>query len=275
MSENVLVSTEETSQNNTDHMNLDCLVCTGLGNASKESQQSPGTTKSDGTAENPIDSSDNVKNDYICKEEPTDSKKTELGELILIHESDNQLLQSEKNASPKPNAVRTNLFPGKMRGSLSSTSSEDVGYCGSCASVENLESPAPLDYFESSRTHGLAKSGRKHDSVLIRWPCDDRLVWSDSAKVSAREVQVGSVEGVDGLSLYQEAISLTAMEKIKMGLKEQFQTQIKMYRRLMLLRSIRNLQQQLQGQQAQLQNYYHIALSAKKELLKHISTPSV
>lgn len=48
--------------------------------------------------------------------------------------------QSEKENAP-PNIVGANVFPGKMRGRLSSTSSEDVGYCErSCASVENLES---------------------------------------------------------------------------------------------------------------------------------------
>ncbi|GCC23757.1 hypothetical protein chiPu_0002155 [Chiloscyllium punctatum] len=98
-----------------------------------------------------------------------------------------------------------------MHTSLSSTSSEDVGCCGSsCANAENLESPTFLDDFDSVCAHGLAKCGRKHDSVLLRWPCDDRLVWSESAKVAAREVQVDSVEGVDGLPFYQEAESFLA-----------------------------------------------------------------
>lgn len=52
---------------------------------------------------------------------------------------------------------------------------------------------------------------------MLKCPCDDdRLAWSDSARVPAREVQVDVVEGVDGLSLQREAeISLAAMAKKK------------------------------------------------------------
>ncbi|XP_032931440.1 UPF0500 protein C1orf216 homolog [Catharus ustulatus] len=69
----------------------------------------------------------------------------------------------------------------------------------------------------------------------------------------------------------------TAMETLenkKKEEKEKYRLQLAMYRRLLLLRSIRSLHRQLEQQQARLQECYGTVINTKKEVLKHICSIS-
>ncbi|CAM4589031.1 unnamed protein product [Lepidochelys kempii] len=55
---------------------------------------------------------------------------------------------------------------------------------------------------------------------------------------------------------------------------EKYPFQASMYRRLLLLRSIRSLHKQLEQQQARLQECYGTVINTKKEVLKHICSTS-
>ncbi|XP_061850683.1 uncharacterized protein LOC133625285 [Colius striatus] len=68
---------------------------------------------------------------------------------------------------------------------------------------------------------------------------------------------------------------METLENKKKEEKEKYRLQLAMYRRLLLLRSIRSLHKQLEQQQARLQECYGTVINTKKEVLKHIrSTPS-
>lgn len=63
---------------------------------------------------------------------------------------------------------------------------------------------------------------------------------------------------------------METLENKKKEEKEKYRLQLAMYRRLLLLRSIRSLHKQLEQQQARLQECYGIVINTKKEVLKHI-----
>ncbi|XP_014131357.2 uncharacterized protein LOC106630772 [Zonotrichia albicollis] len=67
---------------------------------------------------------------------------------------------------------------------------------------------------------------------------------------------------------------METLEKKKKEEKEKYQLQLAMYRRLLLLRSIRSLHRQLEQQQARLQECYGTVINTKKEVLKHICPTS-
>ncbi|XP_062424043.1 UPF0500 protein C1orf216 homolog [Rhea pennata] len=67
---------------------------------------------------------------------------------------------------------------------------------------------------------------------------------------------------------------METLEKRKKEEKEKYRLQIAMYRRLLLLRSIRSLHKQLEQQQARLQECYGTVINTKKEVLKHIRSAS-
>ncbi|XP_039406089.1 UPF0500 protein C1orf216 homolog [Corvus cornix cornix] len=64
------------------------------------------------------------------------------------------------------------------------------------------------------------------------------------------------------------------LENKKKEEKEKYRLQLAMYRRLLLLRSIRSLHRQLEQQQARLQECYGTVINTKKEVLKHICSIS-
>ncbi|OPJ76608.1 uncharacterized protein [Patagioenas fasciata] len=65
-----------------------------------------------------------------------------------------------------------------------------------------------------------------------------------------------------------------ALENRKKEEKEKYRLQLAMYRRLLLLRSIRSLHKQLEQQQARLQECYGTVINTKKEVLKRIRSTS-
>ncbi|KAM8810998.1 UPF0500 protein C1orf216 homolog [Eudromia elegans] len=67
---------------------------------------------------------------------------------------------------------------------------------------------------------------------------------------------------------------MESLEKRKQEEKEKYRLQLAMYRRLLLLRSIRSLHKQLEQQQARLLECYGTVINTKKEVLKHISSAS-
>ncbi|XP_068251875.1 uncharacterized protein [Nyctibius grandis] len=92
-----------------------------------------------------------------------------------------------------------------------------------------------------------AGSGAKGNTA----PCSPgRVIWTKTAKV------------------------VEALENKKKEEKEKYRLQLAMYRRLLLLRSIRSLHKQLEQQQARLQECYGTVINTKKEVLKHIRSTS-
>ncbi|XP_032569327.1 uncharacterized protein LOC116799958 [Chiroxiphia lanceolata] len=67
---------------------------------------------------------------------------------------------------------------------------------------------------------------------------------------------------------------METLENKKQEEKEKYRLQLAMYRRLLLLRSIRSLHRQLEQQQARLQECYGTVINTKKEVLKHICSAS-
>ncbi|XP_054237986.1 uncharacterized protein LOC128967782 [Indicator indicator] len=67
---------------------------------------------------------------------------------------------------------------------------------------------------------------------------------------------------------------METLENRKKEEKEKYRLQLAMYRRLLLLRSIRSLHKQLEQQQARLQECYGMVINTKKEVLKHICSTS-
>ncbi|XP_030121337.4 uncharacterized protein [Taeniopygia guttata] len=67
---------------------------------------------------------------------------------------------------------------------------------------------------------------------------------------------------------------METLENKKKEEKEKYRLQLAMYRRLLLLRSIRSLHRQLEQQQARLQECYGTVINTKKEVLKHICSTS-
>ncbi|XP_019375481.1 PREDICTED: uncharacterized protein LOC109299344 [Gavialis gangeticus] len=76
-------------------------------------------------------------------------------------------------------------------------------------------------------------------------------------------------------TIWMKTMKVTeTIEKQKQEEKERYQLQLAMYRRLLLLRSIRSLHKQLEQQQARLQECYGMVINTKKEVLKHIRSTS-
>ncbi|KAM9387446.1 uncharacterized protein LRP34_014190 [Phaethornis superciliosus] len=67
---------------------------------------------------------------------------------------------------------------------------------------------------------------------------------------------------------------MDTLESKKKEEKEKYRLQLAMYRRLLLLRSIRSLHKQLEQQQARLQECYGMVINTKKEVLKHFCSTS-
>ncbi|XP_074003030.1 uncharacterized protein [Numenius arquata] len=78
-----------------------------------------------------------------------------------------------------------------------------------------------------------------------------------------------------GQAIWMKTAKVTeTLESKKKEEKEKYRLQLAMYRRLLLLRSIRSLHKQLEQQQARLQECYGTVINTKKEVLKHIRSTS-
>ncbi|XP_035416163.1 uncharacterized protein LOC118254743 [Cygnus atratus] len=78
-----------------------------------------------------------------------------------------------------------------------------------------------------------------------------------------------------GLAIWMKTTKvMKTLENKKKEEKEKYRLQLAMYRRLLLLRSIRSLHKQLEQQQARLQECYGMVINTKKEVLKHIHSAS-
>lgn len=74
-----------------------------------------------------------------------------------------------------------------------------------------------------------------------------------------------------GLAIWMKTTKvMETLENKKKEEKEKYRLQLAMYRRLLLLRSIRSLHKQLEQQQSRLQECYGMVINTKKEVLKHI-----
>ncbi|XP_066186003.1 uncharacterized protein [Sylvia atricapilla] len=123
-------------------------------------------------------------------------------------------------------------------------------------------------------------------SLHAKSPCCHGKLSSEAPKL-AREageaVQAGtdtqqagsSIEGSLGPMIWMKTTAvMETLENKKKEEKEKYRLQVAMYRRLLLLRSIRSLHRQLEQQQARLQECYGMVINTKKEVLKHICSTS-
>ncbi|XP_071592574.1 uncharacterized protein [Heliangelus exortis] len=113
---------------------------------------------------------------------------------------------------------------------------------------EPLQAVIALPETEPGSCHvQQAESTAKGDTV----PCSlGRVIWMKTTKV------------------------MDTLESKKKEEKEKYRLQLAMYRRLLLLRSIRSLHKQLEQQQARLQECYGMVINTKKEVLKHFCSTS-
>ncbi|GCB64602.1 hypothetical protein scyTo_0004633 [Scyliorhinus torazame] len=132
--------------------------------------------------------------------------------------------------------------------------SDDNGYSSSCLSIESPDS-VEGSIWEATET--------------IR--SDNLDLWQQAAATEINHVP-GSPPAADSLlpSILEAVQSLHEKQRFKEQEKEKHQTQVIMYRRLALLRWIRNLQQKVMDHQSRLQESYDTILNNRKELLKFI-----
>eukprot|EP00062_Callorhinchus_milii_P022452 gi/632980252/ref/XP_007906931.1/ PREDICTED: UPF0500 protein C1orf216 homolog isoform X1 [Callorhinchus milii] len=132
--------------------------------------------------------------------------------------------------------------------------SDDNGYSSSCLSIE---SPDSVD----GSIWEVAETVQR----------DDFTAWQQNEDVSVEKVPGSLTASGSFLPLLLEAVqNLQEKQRFKEQEREKHQTQVIMYRRLALLRWIRNLQQKVVDHQSRLQESYDTILSNRKELLKFI-----
>ncbi|XP_043573646.1 UPF0500 protein C1orf216 homolog [Chiloscyllium plagiosum] len=131
--------------------------------------------------------------------------------------------------------------------------SDDNGYSSSCLSIESPDS-VEGSIWEAS---GTVSS-------------DNLDLWQRAAPTENENVS--GISAADSLlpSILEAVQSLQEQQRFKEQEKEKHQTQVIMYRRLALLRWIRNLQQKVMDHQNRLQESYDTILNNRKELLKFI-----
>ncbi|XP_067863107.1 UPF0500 protein C1orf216 homolog [Heptranchias perlo] len=132
--------------------------------------------------------------------------------------------------------------------------SDDNGYSSSCLSIESPDSG------EGSIWEATGTVSR-----------DNLDLWQRAAETQIENIP-GTPPAADSLlpSLLEAVQSLQEKQRFKEQEKEKHQTQVNMYRRLALLRWIRNLQQKVMDHQNRLQESYDTILNNRKELLKYI-----
>ncbi|XP_078093308.1 UPF0500 protein C1orf216 homolog [Mustelus asterias] len=130
--------------------------------------------------------------------------------------------------------------------------SDDNGYSSSCLSIESPDSVEGSIWETTGTMSNLD-------------------LWQQAAATEIDNVP-GSPPAADSLlpSILEAVQSLQEKQRFKVQEKEKHQTQVIMYRRLTLLRWIRNLQQNVTDHQSRLQESYDTILNNRKELLKFI-----
>uniref|UniRef100_UPI00398EA55C UPF0500 protein C1orf216 homolog n=1 Tax=Pristiophorus japonicus TaxID=55135 RepID=UPI00398EA55C len=132
--------------------------------------------------------------------------------------------------------------------------SDDNGYSSSCLSIDSPDS------VEGSIWEATGTLSR-----------DNLDLWQRAAETEVENVP-GTPPAADSLlpSILEAVQSLQEKQRFKEQEKEKHQAQVIMYRRLALLRWIRNLQQKVMDHQSRLQESYDTILNNRKELLKFI-----
>ncbi|XP_063016953.1 UPF0500 protein C1orf216 homolog [Melospiza melodia melodia] len=125
--------------------------------------------------------------------------------------------------------------------------------------------------------------GKLSSEVLqdLRVPGEALQAWTGTQQAGTGTQQAGSSTQRSMASCSLGHViwmkTTTVMETLEMKKKEEkekYRLQLAMYRRLLLLRSIRSLHRQLEQQQARLQECYGTVINTKKEVLKHICPTS-
>ncbi|XP_064281033.1 uncharacterized protein LOC135303306 [Passer domesticus] len=124
-------------------------------------------------------------------------------------------------------------------------------------------------------------------SLCAKSPCCDGKLSSEALQTprvrgeasEALQAGTGAETNMASCSLghviWMKTTTVTeTLENKKKEEKEKYRLQLAMYRRLLLLRSIRSLHRQLEQQQARLQECYGTVINTKKEVLKHICPTS-
>lgn len=143
------------------------------------------------------------------------------------------------------------------------------------AAVDNL---LPVDlaslHAESPCCHGKLSSKALQ---APRLPSEaGEAAWAGADTQQAGSSTEGSVASCSlGRVMWMKTTTvMETLENKKKEEKEKYRLQLAMYRRLLLLRSIRSLHRQLEQQQARLQECYGTVINTKKEVLKHICSTS-
>ncbi|XP_067867030.1 UPF0500 protein C1orf216 homolog [Heterodontus francisci] len=132
--------------------------------------------------------------------------------------------------------------------------SDDNGYSSSCLSIE---SPDSIEGSIWEATGTISSNNLD--------------LWQRAAGIEIENIP-GTPPAADSLlpSILDAVQSLQEKQRFKEQEKEKHQTQVIMYRRLALLRWIRNLQQKVMDHQSRLQESYDTILNNRKVLLKFI-----
>ncbi|RMC16134.1 hypothetical protein DUI87_08346 [Hirundo rustica rustica] len=141
------------------------------------------------------------------------------------------------------------------------------------AAVDNL---LPLDlaslHAKSSCYHGKLSSKVLQaprlpaEASVAAWAGTDVQQAGSGIEGSMASYSLGRIVWMKTTTVMQ------TLENKKKEEKEKYRLQLAMYRRLLLLRSIRSLHRQLEQQQARLQECYGVVINTKKEVLKHIGS---
>ncbi|XP_069752246.1 UPF0500 protein C1orf216 homolog [Narcine bancroftii] len=129
--------------------------------------------------------------------------------------------------------------------------SDDNGYSSSCLSIESPDS---------------VEESIWETSEMVKLDPRQRTTETEDESISE------TLPAADSLlpSIFEAVQSLQEKQRFKEREKEKHQTQVVMYRRLVLLQWIRSLQQKVVDHQNRLQESYDTILSNRKELIKFI-----
>ncbi|KAM6299008.1 uncharacterized protein AAHN32_007953 [Aegotheles albertisi] len=168
-------------------------------------------------------------------------------------------------AEHHPTAVNTSLG-----GSYPAANLQPVGIASLCSESPCCDDDLSLEVPQVPRVSSRASEPLQAVTVLPG---------TDPGSCHGQQEGMGDKGCVAPCSLGQVIWMKTAkvmetLENRKKEEKERYRLQLAMYRRLLLLRSIRSLHKQLEQQQARLQECYGMVINTKKEVLKHICSTS-
>ncbi|TRZ25425.1 hypothetical protein HGM15179_001743 [Zosterops borbonicus] len=149
---------------------------------------------------------------------------------------------------------------------------------GSSSCPAETDNLLPVDlvslHAKSSCCRGKLSSEALQAPGLPRGASEDAWAGTDLQRAgSSTESSVASCS-LDRVIWMKTTTVMETLENKKKEEKEKYRLQLAMYRRLLLLRSIRSLHRQLEQQQARLQECYGTVINTKKEVLKHICSTS-